>query len=174
MTRSVIALVLNATYEPLCVVPCRRAVVLVLAQKATVVVADDSPWHSEHLVVPAPSVVRLSHFVRIPYRATMPLTRRGVFERDDNRCAYCSARAETIDHVIPRSRGGGHVWSNVVAACRRCNHYKADLLLAELGWSLRVPARAPSGGLGLLVGHSRRDPCWAPYLVPWQRSESAS
>ena len=112
------ALVLNATYEPLCVVPLRRAVVLVLAEKAVIVEAGDEVMHSERTSIPVPTVVRLSHFVRVPYRREVPLTRRAVLDRDSHQCVYCGNRADTIDHVRPRSRGGEHVWTNVVAGVR--------------------------------------------------------
>ncbi|MQA80622.1 MAG: HNH endonuclease [Streptosporangiales bacterium] len=161
------ALVLNATYEPLCVVPLRRAVILVLAEKATILATGEETLHSERLDVPAPTVVLLSRYVRVPYRRGVPLSRRAVLQRDAHHCVYCDGRAETIDHVVPRSRGGRHVWSNVVAACRRCNHAKADRLLAEIGWSLPRQPKAPAGTVALLVGYVRRDPSWEPYLVPW-------
>jgi 5-methylcytosine-specific restriction endonuclease McrA len=115
------ALVLNATDLPLAVVPARRAVVLVLKEKAEVVLSNGMIFHSEHLVLEAPSVVRLRRYVRVPYRPHAPLTRRAVFARDDWTCQYCAAPAENLDHVVPRSRGGLHVWENVVAACRHCN-----------------------------------------------------
>ncbi len=158
------ALVLNATYEPLCVVPLRRAVVLVLAEKAVVVEASDDYMHSERLSLPIPTVVRLSRFVRVPYRREVPLTRRAVLERDGHACVYCGARADTIDHVRPRSRGGPHVWTNVVAACARCNHRKGDRLLAELGWHLRVAPVQPSPTVAVVMGWTTREPSWAQYL----------
>ncbi|HEX6444816.1 MAG TPA: HNH endonuclease [Streptosporangiales bacterium] len=161
------ALVLNATYEPLCVVPLRRAVILVLAEKATVLETGAATLHSEHLDLPAPTVVILSRYVRVPYRRGVPLSRRAVLQRDGHRCVYCTSRAETIDHVVPRSRGGKHIWTNVVAACRKCNHKKADKLLAELGWTLPMTPRPPAGTVALLVGYARRDPSWEPYLIPW-------
>jgi 5-methylcytosine-specific restriction endonuclease McrA len=159
------ALVLNATYEPLCVVPMRRAVVLVLAEKAVVVERTDGTLHSERQSVEIPSVVRLSHYVRVPYRKGVPLTRRAVLERDDHRCAYCPRRADTVDHVVPRSRGGQHVWTNVVAACCRCNHKKGSHLLCELGWTLPFRPGEPPATVALLVGWARRDPAWEPYLL---------
>lgn len=162
-----VALVLNATYEPLCVVPLRRAVVLVLAEKATVVAEGEGVLRSERQSMPVPSVVRLSRYVRVPYRRTAPLTRRSVLERDGHRCAYCSARAESVDHVIPRSRGGDHVWTNVVAACARCNHRKADHLLSELGWTLPFTPATPPATTALLLGVGRRNPVWEPFLSPF-------
>ncbi|WP_449386380.1 HNH endonuclease [Cellulomonas soli] len=157
-------LVLNASYEPLCVVPVRRAVVLLLLDKAVVERAGEAVLRSEHLTVEAPSVVRLHRFVKVPRRTRVPITRRGVLARDRERCAYCSARADTIDHVVPRSRSGPHSWENVVAACRRCNHRKADHLLSELGWTLPfTPATPVASVLGASAQHDLLTE-WEPYL----------
>jgi 5-methylcytosine-specific restriction endonuclease McrA len=158
------ALVLNATYEPLCVVSLRRAVVLVLAEKAVVLEATSDVMHSERLTVPIPTVVRLARFVRVPYRREVPLTRRAVLERDAHRCVYCGIKADTIDHVRPRSRGGAHVWTNVVAACARCNHRKGDRLLAELGWHVTVTPVQPPSTVAVVMGWTMREPSWEPYL----------
>lgn len=157
------ALVLNATYEPLCVVPARRALLLVLMHKAVAVEDSDTLLHSATLTLCAPSVVRLTTYVRIPFRGPVPLTRRAVFVRDGGRCVYCGRIATSIDHVVPRSRGGGHEWGNVVSACRRCNHVKADRAVAELGWRLRPP-QEPAGAAWRILGTGRSDPRWAPYL----------
>lgn len=158
------ALVLNASYQPLCVVPARRAVVLVLKSKATVIEHDGSAFHSEHLVVPIPSVVRLNYFVKVPYRARATLSRRAVFLRDDFECQYCGAEAENVDHVNPRSRGGGHTWENVVACCRRCNSRKENRLPHEVGMKLKKAPRAPRDHLFLLVSVGKLHPTWQPYL----------
>jgi 5-methylcytosine-specific restriction endonuclease McrA len=158
------ALVLNATYEPLCVVPMRRAVVLVLAEKAIVIEAGDSVMHSARTSIQVPTVVRLARYVRVPYRREVPLTRRAVLDRDGHACAYCGVRADTIDHVRPRSRGGMHVWTNVVAACARCNHRKGDRLLAELGWRLATPPVQPPATVAVVMGWAKREPSWQQYL----------
>ena len=158
------ALVLNATYEPLCVVPGRRAVVLLLTAKAVAVADGDAVLHAASRAVPVPSVVRLTRFVRVPYRATVPLTRKAVFARDGGRCVYCGAIATSLDHVVPRSRGGAHTWENVVSACGRCNHVKADRGVAELGWRMRRTPSAPSGAAWRVVGARRIDPRWWPFL----------
>lgn len=158
------ALVLNATYEPLCVVPARRAIVLLLAGKALAVENAEGEMHSERLAVRLPAVVRLTRFVRVPYRAQVPLTRRAVFARDGGRCVYCAAPATSIDHVVPRSRGGVHAWENVVSCCRRCNHAKADRALVEMGWHLRRAPAAPSGPAWRVLGTGRMHPRWRPYL----------
>ena len=124
------ALVLNASYEPLCVVSTRRALMLVLDEKAELLHATDGQFRSARATVPEPSVVRLAHFIKVPYRARIALNRRAVFARDGHRCQYCGKPAENIDHVVPRSRGGTHSWDNVVAACRPCNTRKEDRLLS--------------------------------------------
>ncbi|MBN1170758.1 MAG: HNH endonuclease [Micromonosporaceae bacterium] len=158
------ALVLNATYEPLGVVSVRRATILILSAKAVCVTDGDGWLHSSRENLAVPSVVRLTRYVRVPYRKTIGLSRRGIFARDGWRCAYCRGPAETIDHVVPRSRGGRHAWENVVAACAKCNHTKGDRTLAELGW--RLPARpgAPRGIAWRIIGHRVPDPRWADWL----------
>jgi 5-methylcytosine-specific restriction endonuclease McrA len=158
-------LLLNASLEPLCVVTLRRAVVLVLSGKATVLETDGRLLHSEHEAVPMPLVLCLTRYVHVPVRRTVPPTRRTVLQRDQGRCAYCGDGADTMDHVVPRSRGGRHDWANVVAACRRCNHRKADRLLGEIGWELAFVPHAPRGAaaLGCVVG--RIETSWSAYLV---------
>jgi 5-methylcytosine-specific restriction endonuclease McrA len=158
------ALVLNATYEPLCVVPVRRAVILVLKEKAEVVHEKGDVLRSERMSLPVPSVIRLIHFVRVPYRARAPLSRRSIFVRDNHRCQYCGHPAENIDHVVPRSRGGEHVWENVVASCRRCNAQKEDRLLSETHLTLRRAPFAPKETIWVVVAIGTVDPAWAPYL----------
>jgi 5-methylcytosine-specific restriction endonuclease McrA len=159
------ALVLNTTYEPLCVVSQRRAVVLVLTDKAVLVEPSGDILHSARTAIDAPCVLRLTRYVRVPYRGAVPLTRRAVFARDGGRCAYCNAPATSVDHVVPRSRGGEHVWENVVSACRHCNHIKADREVDDLGWRMRVVPRQPSGPSWRILATGRRDPRWAPYLA---------
>jgi len=160
-------LLLNVTYEPLTTVGLRRAVCLVLGGKAEVVHDDveGAVLHAATVALATPSVIRLSRYVRVPYRNRVPLTRAALMRRDNYRCAYCGRRAETIDHVIPRSRGGQHVWENCVASCTICNHRKADRLLEEIGWTLPVPPVVPRGAHWRLVGaHHDGDPQWAAYL----------
>ena len=157
-------LLLNATYEPLCVVSSRRAIVLVLAEKAEPVDSAPETVHSESLSLAVPVVIRLTRYVRVPYPAQVPLSRRAVFTRDGQTCVYCGSSATSIDHVVPRSRGGTHTWDNVVAACRRCNHTKADRSLAELGWKLPHPPRTPSGAAWRLLGARTVDPRWREWL----------
>jgi 5-methylcytosine-specific restriction endonuclease McrA len=157
------SLVLNASYDPLAVVAARRAVVLVLKEKAEILESNGMVFRSQWLEVPAPSVVRLTYFVRVPFRARASLTRRAVFARDDWTCQYCGSHAENVDHVIPRSRGGAHAWENVVASCRRCNARKENRMHAEVGLRLRRMPFAPRDGLRLSLG--RLEPEWEPYLA---------
>jgi len=158
------ALLLNASFEPLCVVPMRRAVVLVLKEKAEIVARNGAELHSERVTLPVPSVIRLHHFVRVPYRSRVPLSRRAVFARDGHRCQYCNRAAENIDHVVPRSRGGRHSWDNVVASCRSCNARKEDRMLDELDLRLaRVPGE-PHAALWVVATAGSIDPAWTPYL----------
>ncbi len=163
MTR---ALVLNASFEPLCVVSTRRALMLVIEGKAEQVTSTERAFRSERQSFPEPSIVRLCYYVRVPYQARVALNRRAVFVRDGHRCQYCNAPAENIDHVIPRSRGGTHTWDNVVAACRPCNARKMDRLLHETNMHLRRPPRAPRERIWILasVGSVRQE--WEQYLRP--------
>lgn len=155
---------LNASFEPLGVVSGRRAVVLVLAEKAELLHESGAVWHAERLVVPVPSVIRLRTYVTVPYQRRAALNRRSVFLRDGGRCQYCSRRAESIDHVVPRSRGGTHSWDNVVAACRRCNTAKRDRLLEETTMRLHSRPQAPRPGSWIAFALSEVPAAWADYL----------
>jgi len=158
------ALVLNATYEPLSVVAGRRAAVLVLTERADSVHDSGEVLHSERLALSVPSVVRLRLHVRVPYHREVSISRRGVLARDAHSCQYCGSRAETIDHVLPRSRGGGHTWENVVAACRTCNVRKGDRLLPDCGLRLRRDPGPPRGPLWVTAAMGVVPAPWEPYL----------
>lgn len=161
MSRS---LVLNATFEPLCVVASRRALVLVLAERAELVHSSERFFHSERMAVPEPSVVRLCRYVKIPYQTRLALNRRGVFARDGHRCQYCGAAAENIDHVVPRSRGGTHTWENVVASCRSCNARKEDRTPHEAGLVLRCHPTQPRNRMWAVIAGGALLPAWEQYL----------
>jgi 5-methylcytosine-specific restriction endonuclease McrA len=159
-------LLLNATYEPLRVIDTKRAIVLVLLDKAEIVHEGDDVYHSASTTVPVPVVVRLKRYVQVPFRARIPLSNHAVLRRDNHECAYCeTGRGTTVDHVTPRAKGGQHRWENVVAACRPCNARKADKTLDQLGWSLRFKPFVPTGTMWLFMGFKARDE-WAPYLDP--------
>ena len=160
-------LLLNATYEPLQLVSDRRAVVLVLGGRAEPVAVPEAPqvWRSASVSVEIPSIVRLCEMVRLPSRVrTPPLTRRALLLRDSYRCAYCLEHADTVDHVVPRSRGGRHDWLNVVAACKPHNLEKGDRLIEEIGWRMHFEPRIPEGPWWRWRHVPDPDPLWAPYL----------
>ena len=160
------ALILNATYEPLSIVSARRAIVLVLREKAVVLEEGDATWRSERASFRLPSVIRLNRYVKVPYARRIALNRRAVFSRDDHACPYCGDPAENLDHVRPRSRGGAHVWENVVAACRRCNLRKGDRTPSEANMPLRTEPRAPRRHGWVLVNlGAPPHPSWQPYLA---------
>jgi 5-methylcytosine-specific restriction endonuclease McrA len=159
------ALVLNATYEPLCVVPSRRALILVLSDKAETVETTGRVLRSERAEFAEPSVVRLCRFVRVPFPRRRALNRRAVFLRDDHTCQYCGGAAESIDHVVPRSRGGEHTWENVVAACKRCNSTKRDRLLHETNMRLPHAPRTPSFMARFVLVDRRVPDVWSTYLA---------
>lgn len=159
-------LVLNAGYEPLAVVSFKRALVLVMNDKATVIEhIEDAPVWSTSDVYERPAVIILTRYVRIPGARRVPVTRRGVLRRDGQRCGYCRRSASTIDHILPRSRGGEDSWENLVACCLRCNNTKGDRTPQEIGWELRVTPLAPRGGQWSVRGTDRADPRWEPYLA---------
>jgi len=158
-------LLLNGDYSPLRVVPLTRGVNLVLAGKAEVIEeSDDEVLRSSRLTLKAPKVIRLTHYVKVPYRAVLPLTRKNLTARDLGKCGYCGKHGTTIDHVVPRSRGGKHEWQNVVLACSPYNGKKGDKLLAELRWELKVTPKAPRGLVWYVVG-LEIDPSWSTYLA---------
>jgi 5-methylcytosine-specific restriction endonuclease McrA len=103
--------------------------------------------------------------VKVPYRRKASLSRRGVFARDDYRCQYCGAHADSIDHVTPRSRGGQHEWENVAAACRPCNLAKRDRTPDEAGMRLLRPCRVPRPTAWVVVSSARVPEAWKPYLA---------
>ena len=159
-------LVLNAGYEPLAVVSFKRALLLVMNQKATVILHEEgNPVCAASGSWERPSVILLTRYVRAPRGHQVPVSRRGVLRRDEHRCAYCGRAASTIDHVLPRSRGGRDTWENLVACCLRCNNVKGDRTPQEMNWELRFLPRPPRGGQWTVRGTERTDPRWEPYLA---------
>ncbi len=159
------ALVLNITDVPLSVVAARRAVVLVMDGKADAISSSSDSMHSEYLSLNIPSVIRLKYFVDIPFVRPRSISRRSIFARDGNKCQYCGQKADSIDHVIPKSRGGKHIWENVVAACRGCNSNKRDRLLSETALKLSKNPRTPGHFASLLLSGGEMPKHWAPYLL---------
>lgn len=138
-------LVLNQSYEPLTICRARRAVVLIYQRKAEMLENGVGFIHTVNNSFPLPSVIRLAYLIKRPYRQRK-LTRFEVFNRDRYTCQYCSkeTRQLTLDHVIPRYRGGQHTWENVVSACVPCNRRKAGRTPKEAGMKLIRPPSYPS------------------------------
>lgn len=158
-------LVLNQDYRAVCVTSVERALVLVLLQKAELVEASGGrAVRSPSVKYPWPSVVRLKVFVRVPYKKIL-LSRKNVIRRDHHRCQYCGARERlTIDHVLPKSRGGPDTWENLVAACTRCNNRKGNRTPEEAGMPLARKPFRPSHVMFIRDYIGRLDEAWKPYL----------
>src|SRR4029077_12634265 len=155
-------LVLNATYEPRKVCSCRRAVVLLLKDKAELLERGRWELHSESSTVARPVVIRLVSYVRVPRDAhRRKITSLAVFARDGWTCQYCGSRAQlTVDHVIPRSKGGGSTWENIVAACAPCNRRKGDALPRQAGMTLARAPRTPNPDIFIQVASPTIPSTW--------------
>ncbi len=173
------ALLLNATYEPMRVVPWQRAVTMLYLGKVEVV-----KNHEGHVVraatwrVELPSVIRLIEFVR-RNRVRIAFSRKNIFLRDGHRCQYCHRTFPpgelTCDHVLPRSRGGKASWDNLVAACGPCNRKKANKTPEQARMTLRKKPRRPDSlpGLGFRLGSGDAPPAWHEYLA-WHAAAVAA
>ncbi len=159
-------LVLNASYEPLNVCTVRRAHVLVFKGKAEVIEQLEQPLRAAASSFPWPHVIRLLHYVRVPRAIKRKISRRALFARDGWRCVYCghSGGRLTLDHVVPRSRGGESVWENVVTACAPCNLRKGDRSLEESGLALPSTPKPPAPVLFIRLAAQRIPHRWQPYL----------
>jgi 5-methylcytosine-specific restriction endonuclease McrA len=161
-------LVLNATFEPINVCTVRRATVLVLKSRAEILERSQHDLHSESLTFPRPIVIRLTSYVRVPRDAhRRKITRRAVFARDGWTCQYCGGvrGTLTIDHVIPRSRGGPSSWDNIVTCCAPCNRRKGDRLPRHAGMKLMSEPRAPNPQIFVHVASTTIHPAWKQYLT---------
>src|ERR671923_384498 len=159
-------LVLNASYEALNVCSVRRAHVLVFKGKAEVIEALDQPLRSATDTYPWPHVIRLVTYVSVPRTVQRKISRRALFARDGWRCAYCgtSTGRLTLDHVVPRSRGGDSVWENVVTSCAPCNLKKGNRLPEEVHMRLLVSPTIPTPSLFVTLSAARIPDRWEPYL----------
>ncbi len=161
-------LVLNASYEPLNVCSVRRAHVLVFKGKAEVVEELGRPLRSAARNYVWPHVIRLLSYVRVPKSVQRKISRRALFARDGWRCQYCGTEAGklTLDHVVPRSRGGESIWENVVTSCAPCNLRKGNRTAEEAGMHLPHPPRAPAPSLFVTLSAPRIPHGWHTYLAP--------
>ena len=140
MSLNRLVLVLNASYEPVNICSARRALTLVFKGAAMVERVSAHMVRTSKINIPAPSVVRLIHYKRIP-RQYRGVSRKGIILRDGNTCQYChrvsAAKNLTLDHVIPRSKGGASTWENLVACCFACNNRKGNGRRRRPGWRWR-------------------------------------
>ncbi len=162
-------LVLNANFEPINICNVRRAIGLVLTDKASLVLNGRGEIKTVSRVYPLPSIIRLEKMVPHP-RPHIKLTRREVFHRDNYTCQYCGRRTTdlTIDHVIPRHLGGKHTWTNVVAACPHCNHRKGGRTAEEAAMHLLHLPKEPPGSAYYIFGrHLVENGEWEPFISGW-------
>ncbi len=167
-----VVLLLNSDYEPLNVCNVRRAFRLVFVEKAEVIQYDHHEIHTPTMIFRAPSVIRLHHRIKRP-RPRVRLSRREIFARDKYTCQYCGTQTHdlTLDHIIPRHRGGAHTWDNLVAACKRCNHRKGGRFVDEARMHLARPPFEPRCDVYTLFTPYLADPrneAWRDYLFVGQ------
>ncbi|MBA2358789.1 MAG: HNH endonuclease [Actinobacteria bacterium] len=167
-------LVLNASYEPLNVCSVRRAHVLVFKGKAEVLEQLERPLRTSTDTYPWPHVIRLVTYVHVPRAAQRKISRRALFARDNWQCVYCGTGGRlTLDHVVPRSRGGGSVWENVVTSCAPCNLRKGNRLPEEVAMELRSAPRPPASVLFIHLAAPEIPTRWQPYLSRLSSSTAA-
>jgi 5-methylcytosine-specific restriction endonuclease McrA len=159
-------LVLNATFEPINVCSVRRAVVLLLKDKAELLERGGWELHSENATLARPVVIRLVSYVHVPRDAhRRKITRRAVFARDSWTCQYCGSHSNlTVDHVIPRSKGGTSSWENIVASCAPCNRRKGDRLPKQADMHPRHAPRTPRAEIFIHVASPTIPEAWLQYL----------
>lgn len=162
-------LVLNANFEPLNVCNTRRAICLVLARKADLLLNGRGYIHTVSETFQRPSVIRLEHMIHRP-RPHVKLNRREVFRRDNYTCQYCGKHTLelTLDHIQPRHLGGEHIWTNVVAACPTCNHRKGGRKIEEAHMNLLRPPREPPASAMYIFGrHLVENNEWEQFIQGW-------
>lgn len=162
-------LVLNANYEPINVCGMRRAITLILLEKASLIENGRGEFHSATKSFPIPSVIRLQNMVHRPH-PRVKLSRREIFRRDNYTCQYCGKQygALTIDHIIPKHLGGTQSWTNMVTACALCNHQKGGRRLQDTNMHLiRKPQEPPSSALYIFGHHLPENETWSRYLEGW-------
>ncbi len=162
-------LVLNANFEPIHVCSTRRAIGLILAGKANLILNGRGYIRTVAQTLPRPSVIRLESQVHKP-RPCVKLTRREIFRRDNYTCQYCGRKDAplTVDHVIPRHLGGRQVWTNLVTACSACNHRKGGRQVEEAHMRLLRPPQEPPANAAYIFGrHLAENAEWEPFIAGW-------
>jgi 5-methylcytosine-specific restriction endonuclease McrA len=162
-------LVLNANFEPLNVCTIRRAMGLIVGDKANLVLNGRGYIHTVTEAYPCPSIIRLQRMIKRP-RPKVKLNKQEIFRRDHYTCQYCGQHSAhlTLDHVMPRHLGGAHSWENLVAACPACNHHKGGRTAAQANMRLLRQPKAPSASalyiFGRYLNHHNE---WVPFVDGW-------
>lgn len=162
-------LVLNANFEPINVCTTRRAILLVLSGKASLVMNGRGEIKTVTHIYPRPSIIRLERMIRRP-RPKVRLTKREILRRDDYICQYCGQRAPylTVDHILPRHMGGQYSWENLVAACPACNHRKGNHTPEQVRMTLlRQPKEPPASARYIFARHIGANREWLPFVEGW-------
>jgi len=162
-------LVLNANFAPINVCTTRRAIGLILTDKASLVMNGRGWVQTVSHTFQKPSIIRLGRMVKRP-RPRVALSRREIFRRDHFTCQYCGHKGGnlTLDHVIPRRLGGVHSWENLVTACAACNHRKGGRTVEQAGMHLpRLPKEPSSSAVYIFARHIRNHQEWKPFLTGW-------
>lgn len=164
-------LVLNQDYSPLTVCSVQRAFLLMFLKKADLISGvENRQLRSVSDSFPFPSVIKIKYYISIPYKGVV-MSRHNIFKRDGGRCQYCgTSRDLTIDHVIPRSKGGKSTWTNLVTAYKTCNSKKSDYALEKVGMKLLKPPVKPSYLTFLKMNTGVYRDEWAPFLNPKRAS----
>lgn len=164
-------LVLNQDYSPLTVCSVQRAFILMFLKKADLITEiKDKKLRTISQTFPFPSIIQVKYYINIPYKGVV-MSRNNIFKRDGGKCQYCGTNKDlTLDHVIPRSKGGKSTWTNLVTACKKCNSRKSDYTLEKVGMKLSKPPVKPSYISFLRMNTSTYREDWALYLNPKKQS----
>jgi hypothetical protein len=160
-------LVLNQDYSPMTVCSVERAFLLIYLEKAELLNAlKEKALRSVNATYPFPSVIKINRYVNMPYMGVV-LTRQNIFRRDGHTCQYCGTHKDlTLDHLVPRSKGGKSTWNNLVTACRRCNARKGDYFIDQIDMKLKNMPHKPSYVMFLMDSSGHLQEEWKPYLMP--------
>ena len=158
-------LLLNQSYQPLMTLNAKRAIILSFTEKVDILERYSDKIYSVNLTILLPSVIRLKNYVHIKHKQ-LPLNRKNILKRDNNICQYCKKNDSfmTIDHVIPKDKGGHESWSNLVTACKSCNTKKGNLILKDINMTLIKKPKKPSILYSIQYALNSSQNSWKPYL----------
>jgi len=157
-------LILNATYQPLSIASAKRSVSLLLSNKINVIKNSNFEIRSESSTITIPKVAALNYYVKAPYARRVALNRENIFIRDKYICQYCGNQAESIDHIIPKSKGGEDSWENLIIACSPCNSRKGNRSLIETKMKLMKVPKKPNRFMYFNQYINQKNQGWKEYL----------